>query len=179
MKIFTLISFIAIVTGSISVAQSFKGLDKSPADIAYLPDNFAHDRKAGEEAIIKIIYGRPQKNGREVFGNLVKYDEVWRTGANEATEVKVYKDVMIAGKKLRAGSYSLYTIPGKDKWTIIFNSEIDYWGAYNYNPDNDVLRVEAEVKTSDEEIEAFSIRFLDGKMLLGWDKTIAEVAVSN
>ena len=66
-------------------AQSFKGIDKSPADIAYMPDNFAHDRKDGEEAIIKVVYSRPQKKDREVFGNLVKYGKVWRTGANEAT----------------------------------------------------------------------------------------------
>lgn len=175
----TLITLLIIsLFASGAQAQSFKGIDKSPADIAYMPDNFAHDREDGEEAIIKVVYSRPQKKDREVFGNLVKYGKVWRTGANEATEVKVYKDITIGGQKLAAGTYSLFSIPEEAEWTIIFSSDLDYWGAYSYNEAHDVLRVKAKVSTSDKAIEAFSIRFQDGMMRLGWDTTVAEVAVS-
>jgi hypothetical protein len=98
---------------NISVAQKFRKADQSPMDMAYFPDHFAHDRKEGEKAIVRVTYSRPLKNGREVFGKLVPYGKVWRTGANEATEIKFYQDVEFGGKKVKAGSYSLFTIPGK------------------------------------------------------------------
>jgi len=161
-------------------AQSFKGLDKSPLDMAYFPNNFAHDRKEGDKAVIRVIYSRPQKKDREVFGKMVRYDKVWRTGANEATEIKLYQDVTFAGEKLAAGSYSLFTIPNKDKWEIIFNKELDYWGAYSYDKSKDVLRVSAKVEEASKVIEAFSISFSDdgtgkGIMTMGWDKTVVTV----
>ena len=79
--------------------------------MAYFPNNFAHDRKGEQEAVIRVIYSRPQKSGREIFGNLVPWKKVWRAGANEATEIKFYKDVEIGGKKVKAGTYSLFAIP--------------------------------------------------------------------
>src|SRR5690349_20449916 len=90
---------------TISLAQQFAALDKSPMDKAYFPNNFAHDRKAGDKAIIRVTYSRPQKNGREVMGKLVPYGKVWRAGANEATEIKFYQDVELAGKNVKAATY--------------------------------------------------------------------------
>jgi hypothetical protein len=102
-------------------AQKFRGLDKSVMDMAYYPDNFAHDvkfapEKVGKEAFVRVTYSRPAKKDREVFGGkLVPYDKVWRLGANEATEIKFYKNVTINGQKVEAGVYSLFAIPKADE----------------------------------------------------------------
>lgn len=164
-------------------AQSLRGLDKSPLDNAYFPDNFSHDRSEGEVAIVRVTYSRPQKKDREIFGKKVAYGKVWRTGANEATEIKVYQDIQLDGKALAAGTYSLFTLPGKTEWEIILNSDLDYWGAYRYNADNDVLRLTVPARTSETVVEAFTIQFKadgDGKanMILAWDKTRVEVPIT-
>jgi len=174
-----LVALVLLVgTTALSFGQSFRGIDKSPMDIAYLPDNFAHDRKPGDEAIIRVIYSRPHVKGREIFGGLVPYGKVWRTGANEATEIKVYRDIEIGGKPLKAGTYSLFTVPDEKEWTIIFNSDLDYWGAYSYNEDHDVLRITARAQKKEEPVEAFSIRFDDHAMRMAWDRTLVEVPIS-
>ena len=166
-----------------SEAQNFRTPDKSPMDMAYFPDHFAHDRKDGEKAIIRVTYSRPLKNGRDVFGKLVPYGKVWRTGANEATEIKFYQDVDFGGKKVKAGSYSLFTIPAEKEWVVILNSDLDYWGAYKYNEKNDVIRVPASVTSLTQPLENFSIQFESkgdkkGVMKLAWDTTAAEVPFS-
>ena len=180
-------SFVFLLFGtliySVTVAQNFRKPDKSPMDMAYYPDHFAHDRKEGEKAVVRVTYSRPLKNGREVFGKLVPYGEVWRTGANEATEIKFYQDVDFGGKKVKAGSYSLFTIPGEKEWTVILNSDLDYWGAYKYNQKNDVVRVPATVGSLSEPLENFSIQFdkkgdKQGVLRLAWDTTVAEVPFS-
>lgn len=182
-KPITLLVSILLALGTVANAQTFRDMDKSPLDIAYFPDHFAHDRKPGDEAVIRVTYSRPQANGREVFGNLVPYGEVWRTGANEATEIKFYQDVTINGQKLAAGTYSLFTIPGKDAWTVIFNKDLDYWGAYSYQEQQDVLRASAPVQSLDQPLEAFSIQFEKGKgdttiMHLGWDDQVASLTIA-
>ncbi len=161
-------------------AQDFRKVDKSPLDFAYFPDRFAHDRKEGEKAVIRVTYSRPSKNDREVFGKLVPYDKVWRTGANENTEIKFYQDVEFGGKQVKAGTYALFTIPGEKNWTIILNSDLDYWGAFKYNEKNDVIRVTSPASTLSEPIPNFSIQFdakgeKQGVMKLGWDKTLVEI----
>lgn len=165
---------------TVSFAQPFAGLDKSPMDLAYYPHNFAHDRKAGEAAVIRVIYSRPQKNGRVIFGKQTPFGKVWRTGANEATEIKFYQDVHFAGNKVKAGTYSLFTIPGEKAWTIILNSDLDYWGAYSYTEKNDVLRVTVPAIEQSTVIENFTIQFYNktdkqGVMKFAWDKTLVEV----
>ena len=104
MKKTLFLALFILVLSTASFSQKFASLDKSPMDMAYFPDNFAHDRKAGEMAVIRVTYSRPQKDGREIFGKLVPYGKVWRTGANEATEIKLYKDIELGGKKVKAGS---------------------------------------------------------------------------
>jgi hypothetical protein len=161
-------------------AQTFRIADKSPMDQAYFPDNFAHDRKDGEKAIMRVTYSRPAKNGRTVFGKLVAFDEVWRTGANEATEIKLYQDVMFGDKKLAAGTYTLFSIPSANEWTIIFSSDLDYWGSYSYKESNDVLRVKAKTTEGKKEVENFAIQFEgigknSGVMRFAWDKVVAEL----
>jgi hypothetical protein len=90
---------------------------------------------------VRITYGRPQVNDRTIFGGLVSYGEVWRTGANEATTISFSDDVMVEGESLAAGTYSLYTIPGPESWTLIFNDVANQWGT-QYNQGEDVLRVD-------------------------------------
>ena len=156
-------------------AQKFPALDKSPVDISYYRMN--------KQAAIKVIYSRPQKNGREVFGNLVPYDKVWRTGANECSEIKFYKDALLAGLEVKAGTYALFTIPGKEKWTIILNNGLDQWGAFGYDAAEDALRVEVPVRPTDEPVEAFAITFSESEdgavnLVLAWDRTKVEVPVA-
>lgn len=96
---------------------------------------------------VRIVYSRPGVKGRTIWGKLVPYDAVWRAGANEATKITFSTDVTIEGKKLKKGSYSFFTIPGKNEWTIIFNKVADQWGAFEYNESEDALRV--KVKTEE------------------------------
>ena len=170
-------------------AQEMAGLDKSPMDMAYYPDNFAHDRKFAPKligdspALVRVTYSRPAKKEREIFGKLIPYNEVWRTGANESTEIKFYKDVTIQGKKVKAGTYSLFTIPNANEWTIIINSDVDFWGAYSYNQANDILRINVPVKKSEEVIENFSIQLSkvnssEAVVRLAWDTTLVELLIA-
>jgi len=128
-----------------------------------------------ESTYVKVTYGRPHKKGRKIFGELVPYGKVWRTGANEATEITFTNDVLINGKKLKAGTYTIFTIPEKDKWTVIFNSDLGQWGAYNYNPDKNVLEIEAKVSQLDITYEPFTIEFQlqddEAELIMMWDKT--------
>ncbi len=147
-------------------AQGFKNLDKIPHDISYYRETRI------TPPLVKVLYGRPSKNGEEVFGNLIPYGEVWRTGYNEATEVKFYKDVTFAGKKVVAGTYVLITIPGNKEWKVILNSQLDTWGAFQYDAMFNVAEVTIPVSKA-EELETFSIAFKKKQqiieMVLGWD----------
>lgn len=97
---------------------------------------------------VTIKYGSPGVKGRKIWGELVPYGKVWRTGANEATTIEFDKDVLINGNKVKAGIYSLFTIPYKDKWTIILNKVYDQWGAYKYNEKEDILRFDVIPKNN-------------------------------
>ena len=121
---------------------------------------------------VTIDYSRPSKRGRDVFGGLEAYGKVWRTGANESTWIEVSADVEVEGEKLAAGKYGLFTIPGKDEWTIIFNKKWDGWGAYEYKEADDVLRVKVKPASTDEVVEMFSIDISEsGDVSLAWDQT--------
>jgi hypothetical protein len=91
---------------------------------------------------VLITYGRPSVRGRVIFGDLVPYGEVWRTGANEATTFTVSKDVTVEGEALPAGTYALFTIPTEEGWTVIFNRAAEQWGAFDHDPAQDALRIE-------------------------------------
>lgn len=110
-----------------------------------------------KDTYLKIVYSQPHKNDRELFGSLVPYGKVWRTGANEATEITVTRDIKVNDKDLKAGTYSLFTIPDEGKWTIIFNLDQGLWGSYNYNELRDVFRFEVPVTETDRLYEAFTI----------------------
>lgn len=107
------------------------GLDKSPMDMCYYPIDYPKLKMSGtvsEPLIARLIYSRPQRNNRSIFGNLIKYGSTWRLGANEATEIEFFKDVIITGKKVQKGRYVMYCIPQEDSWTLILNSDLYIWG---------------------------------------------------
>ncbi|MDF0706576.1 DUF2911 domain-containing protein [Flagellimonas okinawensis] len=156
-----------------ATAQKFSGLDKSPADIAFYP---ASSREADKSA--RVIYSRPQLKGRSL-AELTPVGKVWRTGANEATEITFYKDATVGGKSIKAGSYALFSIPGENEWTVILNSNLHQWGAYSYDSDGDVVRATATVSTDSEELEAFAIAFDDdGNLVMGWGTTRVTLPIS-
>ncbi|RZM30023.1 MAG: DUF2911 domain-containing protein [Pedobacter sp.] len=182
MKRLMLIGFFAILGfGVLAQDVKFPALDSSPADIAYFPSNVA---KAKDNAVpfIKVVYSRPAKKGREIFGVLEQFGNVWRVGANESTEIRFYQPVLINNKKIKAGTYSLFAIPYKDHWTMIINKQTDKWGAFNYDQTKDILRTDVPVKTLPKPVEALSIVFTpkdNGAILIiAWDSTSVELPIT-
>jgi len=135
-----------------------------------------------KDTYLKITYGQPHKRERVIFGNVVPYGQVWRTGANEATEITITRDILINNKPLKAGSYSLFTIPEKDSWTIIINSDLGLWGAYNYNLKMDVMRFTVPSQLIQSVVyEAFTIS-IDQKndkadIILAWDSVQVRIPI--
>jgi len=126
---------------------------------------------------ITVNYSKPSKRGRTIFGELEPYGKVWRTGANESTWIEFSKEVKVEGKKLAAGRYGLFTIPGADEWVVIFNSVSDKWGAFSYKEKDDVLRVTVKPsKTTMTEVLDINIDD-DGNVVLAWDETKVAFAV--
>lgn len=143
-------------------------------------------KKLDDTTYVKVTYNSPRiqdpKTGqkRTIFGKLVPHGEVWRLGANAATELTTTGDLEFAGKRLPAGTYSLFAIPQADKWTLIVSKDVGQWGAYKYNKENDVLRVDVPAKKSADTHEAFTIAFDDKGTALNfsWENTQVSVPVS-
>ncbi len=139
--------------------------------------------QGNENDYLKVTYGQPSKRGRDIFGNLVPYGSIWRTGANEATELTTTDDILIGGSLLKAGTYTLFTIPNQNKWTIIFNEVLGQWGAYKYEDyvDRNVLSFEVDAIKMSDIYEAFTILFEETKagtdMLLLWDQTRVSIPI--
>lgn len=135
-----------------------------------------------EDTYVKITYSRPHKKGRKIFGELVPYGKIWRTGANEATELTTTKDIKLAGNEIPAGTYTLFTIPQKDKWTIILNSDLGQWGAYRYDESKDVIRFDVPTKQLSTTYEPFTIEFeqtaSEVVLKMMWDQTGVVIPVS-
>jgi len=165
-KLKTYLVLVLLVYVTEIIAQAHQKMDKIPHDISYYRESMV------TPPVVKVIYGRPQKNGKQVFGNTVAYNKLWRTGANEATEIKFYQDVVFGGVNVVAGTYVLYTIPGEKKWEIILSSNLDVLGAFQYNPIFDIARIKIAPNKA-EEMEVFSINFRENsdviQMILGWD----------
>jgi hypothetical protein len=138
--------------------------------------------KVSEPLVARVVYSRPQKRGRKLFGDLVTYGQVWRLGANEATEIEFFRDVKIDAKTLKKGRYTLYALVNTDSWTLIFNKETDTWGAFRYNVSKDILRVTVPVEKQTDIAEAFSIAFQKaGKgadLVFRWDDVLVKLPIS-
>jgi hypothetical protein len=177
MKTSLLAVILLSVSGFCTAQSTLPPLDKSPMDMCYYPVDYPIlkiQHKSDAPLIARVIYGRPQKNARSIFGDLVPYDMIWRVGANEATEIEFYRDVKISGKKLAKGRYTLYAIPSAEKWTLVLNKETDTWGAFGYDVKKDVLRTDVKVTTLPDPIEVFTICFEGTEknktsLLIGWD----------
>lgn len=152
-------------------AQEFPKLDASPMDLAIA-------RGENQKMIARIIYSRPQKKGREVFGKLVPYGQIWRTGANEATEIDLYIPLKIGNTTIEAGTYTLYSIPDEKEWVIVLNRETNIWGL-DYKEEMDLLRISVPSKRAVAPIESLSMAFRpdsDGiSLMIGWDNTFVEI----
>lgn len=133
---------------------------------------------------VSVFYNRPYKKGRVIFGELVPYNKVWRTGANEATIFETNSDLVFGDKVLKSGRYSLFTIPEEQSWTVLFNSETGQWGVdfngeANHNPAKDVLSLQALSVQQEKEFEQFTISIErwgeDMQLIFMWDKTLVSV----
>lgn len=127
-------------------------------------------------AAITINYSSPSVKGRPIWGELVPYGKVWRAGANEATTFETSKDIQVEGKTLPAGTYSLFAIPGKTEWTIIFNKTAKQWGAYDYDQKQDALRVKVKPQSGDMQ-ETLVYDVTDKGIALRWEKLKVPVAI--
>lgn len=170
-----------------AIAQSGRpGIDKSPLDMSYYPANYPVLKiqdKVTEPLVARVLYSRPKKEGRAVFGGLVAYGKVWRLGANEATEIEFYKPVTVGGKKIIPGRYTLYALVNEKNWTFILNKDTDTWGAFKYDASKDVVRVEAPVTQTSETAESLAMAFTKSdnntiRLVVTWENVQAALPVN-
>ncbi len=171
---YTIVLALSIITSVPAFAQGSVKVDKVPHDISYYRESRI------TQPLVKAVYGRPSHNGnKEVFGTEVPFNQLWRTGANEATEIKFYDKVVFGDKVIEPGAYVLYTIPNKDEWEVIISSNTDVMGAFQYDAMFDVARMKVPVRKG-EDIETFAITFRkqtknEVTMTLGWGATRVNV----
>jgi len=168
-----------------SQSNNLPPVDKSPMDMCYYPGNYPVLKiqdKVTEPLVARVIYSRPQKNGRLIFGELVEYGKVWRLGANEATEIEFFRSVKIGDKKVEKGRYTLYAIPTEENWTMILNKDNDTWGAFKYDEQRDVLRITVPVQKLNEGVEAMAMTFEKSEsgcnLIVAWDNIKASLPIS-
>ena len=178
-------------TSIIRPASEYASIDQSPLDISYCPTDYPQQKMENAAAVglpvARIIYSRPHKKGRLIFGkeenSLCSYGKAWRLGANEATEIEFFKPVVINSKNLNAGRYIMYCIPYPDKWIIVFNSNLNSWGL-NIDPSKDLFTTEIPVQHSAEIVEDFTMLFTEtatgADLIMAWDdvKTFLPVTYS-
>ena len=172
-SVFTLILSFLVLFATEGIAQKMPGLDKSPADITYF--------RTDDGVMARVIYSRPQMNGRAIFGELIPYGKIWRLGANEATVIKLYQDATVGGEKVAAGEYALFATPGEKEWEFVLNSQADQWGAYRMDASKNVASFKVPAGSTEGPVEAFTMMFkeVDGgaHLVAAWDNTMVEVPV--
>lgn len=182
---------VAVDTLKIAPANQYVGTDQSPMDISYYPTEFPQHKMAADAKaampVARVIYSRPHKKGRQIFGNneksLCAYGKPWRLGANEATEIEFFVPVVIDGKNVPAGRYVMYGIPFPDKWVVALNSNIDSWGLA-LDTSKDILRTELPVQQQAPPLEDFTIVFTaatyGADLMMAWDgvKTVLPLTFS-
>ena len=186
----SLILIVALLSTTFLFAQDFAKLDPSPMDAVYYPEKTVKrfmesnpEKAAALAPKIKVVYSRPQKKGREIFGKLVPYGKLWRTGANEIPELTLYTDAEIGGKTLPAGKYAIAVKPTKDQWTLYVSSFTDAWGVYKYDESKNIAEVTAIPTKSKKEIEVFSMALEEKSpnlvhLAMGWDDTVVEFPIT-
>lgn len=164
--------------------NAYAPVDVSPMDMSYYPEDYPKlkmSKKISSPPLARIVYSRPHLQGRQLFHDVLRYGEPWRLGANEATELDLYKQVTIQGKKIEAGRYTLYCIPEKEKWIVAVNTNIDTWGL---EPDTskDIARFSVPIKENSNALEYFTMIFreIEGVtgLLMAWDNIEAFLPIS-
>ena len=167
---------ILLICATHTYSQNFKGLDKSTMDRVFYPV----PNRVTDKAVV-ITYSRPQLRGRNLEDVVPTY-KIWRTGANEATEFRLYKSVKMGGKVIKAGTYTMYSYPKDNSSEIIINSATNVWGAYNYDQSKDVVRIEVPITESTEYLEAFSFAFSgegnNAVLHAGWGNARVEIPIT-
>lgn len=185
MKNFILTACALFTVLTIFAQQKPTDLDKSPMDMSYWPANYPIlklNGKAKDLPVARLLYSRPQKNGRTIFGGILKYGEMWRLGANESTEVEFFTTVKIGNKNIAKGRYTLYCIPNADKWTVILSNDNYGWGNYSYDIKKDVARVDIKPEKNIDVTENFTMYFDDAKnganLIILWDDVKAVLPIT-
>ena len=166
-------------------ASNYTNPDRSPMDMVYFPTDYPLLKMAGKTSappLMRIIYSRPQKQGRPIFGGLVKYDVPWRLGANESTEIEFFSAATVAGKTVKAGRYILYCIPQETKWIFVLNSNLYSWGL-EQNKLKDLMQFEVPVEKTNLAIEYFTIACekkseKSTALIFLWDDVKAKLPIS-
>jgi Protein of unknown function (DUF2911) len=159
-------------------------VDKSPMDMSYYPNGYPVLKiqdKVTEPLVARVIFSRPQKNGRTIFGELLEYGKVWRLGANEATEIEFFQNVKIGDARIKKGRYTMYCIPYPEKWTLILNKETDTWGSFKYDESKDAARLDVPVQKQTEVLEAFVMAFdktpTGAILIIAWDNLKVDLPI--
>lgn len=159
-------------------------LDKSMMDVSYYPADFTVQKMGGKtdkEPVARVIYSRPARGGRDIFGEIVRFGKPWRLGANEATEIEFFRDVFIQGKDISKGKYTLYCIPFEERWELILNSSLYTWGL-KIDPKADIQKFSVRTESLPFTMEYLSMQFIplenDFALQISWDKTKVNLPVS-
>ncbi len=165
------------------------GDDASPMDLVQYPSNSrflnfieSEDERAAATPKIRVVYSRPQKKDRVIFGDLVKYGEPWRIGANETTEITFYGDVKVGDKEVKSGRYGMMAVPNADKWDIVIHKNIPSWGPFGHDDENNVATISVPVQKTPSTVEELSILLekkndSSAEMIIAWDNSMVRVPV--
>lgn len=163
-----------------ATANPYAPIDVSPMDMSYLPADYPKLAVKRPLPVARVIYSRPHRQGRKVFGSLVKYGEPWRLGANEVTEIEFFIPVTIQNKKIAKGRYVLYCIPQADKWTIVFNRNLNSWGL-SFDISKDLYRFDIPVQDRPQMLEYFSMVFqhtaTGADLVMAWENVEARLPI--
>ena len=162
----------------------YVNVDVSPMDISYYPTDYPLQKMSGKSdslPVMRVIYSRPHRQGRKIFGNLLHYGEPWRLGANEATEIELFRPVTIQNKKIPKGRYTLYCVPYEDRWTIVFNSNVYSWGLKPL-PEKDLYKFDVSVEQAEENVEYFTMVFekidnSNANLHITWDEVLVHLMI--
>ena len=173
------------------IPTTFLSIDKSPMDVSYFPEDYPKEKMLSsntDNLVARVIYSRPRKNGRVIFADsqitknfIQHYGQEWRLGANEATEIEFFKNVIINGKNLSRGRYIMYCIPYPDKWKIIFNNNLYSWGLH-MDKTKDIFKTDVATVSQFPTIEDFTMVFepatYGADLLMTWDNVKVILPIS-
>ena len=168
----------------LDINNPFASTDLSPMDMIYFPVDYPKlkmTRSISTGPKIRVIYSRPQKQGRKIFCDLLSYGQPWRLGSNDATEIEFFESASIADKKVNKGRYVVYCIPQEKTWTVVLNTNIDSWGLQQ-DPQKDILRIEIALEKLSTPIEYFTMAFEPtangANLIMTWDDVLARLPVT-